>query len=111
MYVYDTLSEQKKKLTKPRGERPLRLFVCGPTVYDAPHLGHARTYVAFDALVRFLRARGFNVFFLENITNVDDKIIARARERGEEPFVLAERYEREFHDAMRAFSVASVASA
>lgn len=108
MYLYDTLSGTKKLLTKPRGGAPLRLFVCGPTVYDSPHLGHARTYVAFDVIVRILRARGFGVVFLENVTNVDDKIIARARERKEDPFALAARYEREFTDAMRAFGVASV---
>lgn len=108
MYIYDSLSGKKKKLTKPRGGGPLRLFVCGPTVYDTPHIGHARTYVVFDVVARFLRARGFSLFFLENITNVDDKIIARARERGENPFALADRYEREFYDAMRAFGVTSV---
>jgi len=108
MFIYDTLSGKKKKLTKPRGERPLRLFVCGPTVYDAPHMGHARTYVAFDAVVRFLRSRGFNIFFLENITNVDDKIIVRARERKTDPFTLALQYENEFHTAMRAFGVGTV---
>lgn len=108
MLIYDTLSGEKKKITKPRGEQPLRLFVCGPTVYDSPHIGHARTYVAFDAMVRFLRARGMAIFFLENITNVDDKIIARAKERGEDPFALAERYEHEFHEAMRSFGVRAV---
>ena len=108
MLIYDTLSGKKKKLTKPRGERPLRLFVCGPTVYDAPHMGHARTYVAFDAVVRFLRSRGFNIFFLENITNVDDKIIVRARERKTDPFTLALQYENEFHTAMRVFGVGTV---
>lgn len=108
MFVYDTLSGTKKNLRRPRAPQPLRLFVCGPTVYDSPHLGHARTYIAFDAIVRFLRARGALVFFLENVTNVDDKIIARARERGEDPFALAERYEREFRAAMQAFGVSSV---
>ncbi len=56
----------------------MRLFVCGPTVYDSPHIGNARTYVFFDSLVKYLRAQEFKVFYLQNITDIDDKIISRA---------------------------------
>jgi cysteinyl-tRNA synthetase len=66
--------------TDPSGR--VGLFVCGPTVNDLPHLGHAKTYTQFDFLVRLPRARGFSVRYLQNITDVDDKIIRRARELG-----------------------------
>lgn len=108
MQIYNSLSGKKETLTKPRGGKPLRFFVCGPTVYDSPHIGHARTNLAFDIIVRSLRFYGFNVLYAQNITNVDDKIIARARERKIDPFKLAEQYESEYLCAMRALGVNSV---
>ena len=80
--VHDTLTGQKRELV-PLVPGKLGVYVCGPTVYDLAHLGHARCYVVWDVAVRHLRARGFEVKFVRNITDVDDKIIARARERGE----------------------------
>ena len=82
MKIYNTLTRKKevlKPLAAARGEK-LRLFVCGPTVYDFSHIGHARTYIAFDAFVRYLRSTKYEVFYLQNITDVDDKIIQRAKE-------------------------------
>ena len=78
----------------------IRLYVCGMTVYDDCHLGHARAMVIFDAFVRAQRARGWTVEFVRNFTDVDDKIIARARERDEAPEVLAQRYIDHFHRDM-----------
>ena len=72
----------KKDVLKPLKGKKLNIFVCGPTVYDSSHIGHARTYIAFDIIVKFLRAEGYKVFYLQNITDIDDKIIARAAERG-----------------------------
>ena len=89
--VHDTLAGKKRELV-PLEPGKIGIYVCGPTVYDAAHLGHARTYVAWDVVVRHLRARGLEVKFVRNFTDVDDKIIARARERGEEPAVLAARF-------------------
>jgi cysteinyl-tRNA synthetase len=78
MKIFDTLSGTKKELVNKSDGKPINLFVCGPTVYDYPHIGNARTFVMFDILIRYLRSRGFNIFYLQNITNVDDKIIQRA---------------------------------
>jgi len=107
MFVYNTLSGKKEKIMKPAG-RPLQLFVCGPTVYDDAHLGHARTYIFFDLFVRYLRSRGWNVFYLQNITDIDDKIIARARKEKKNPLVLARFFEKRYREDMKKLGIASV---
>ena len=68
----------KLELFKPFKQGLVRMYVCGPTVYDYMHIGHARTYVAFDAIKRYLQLRGYNVVHVQNITDIDDKIINRA---------------------------------
>ncbi|MCC6746630.1 MAG: cysteine--tRNA ligase [Deltaproteobacteria bacterium] len=93
--IYDTLQRQKAPL-EPLEPGKLSIYVCGPTTYDYCHVGHARCYVAFDVIVRFLRAAGFHVKYVRNITDVDDKIIARAKEAGEEPLALSARFTEEF---------------
>lgn len=107
MKLLNTLSGQKEELQKPPRGR-INLFVCGPTVYDASHIGHARTYIAFDALVRFLREEKYKVFYLQNITDVDDKIIDRARREGTTPAKLAEINERAYKRMMKRIGVISV---
>jgi cysteinyl-tRNA synthetase len=77
------------------------MYVCGPTVYDVAHVGHARNEVTYDVLRRYLMWRGYEVFFVRNITDVDDKIIARAGELGVDTAVVAERYTRAYDDSMR----------
>ncbi|ACG73815.1 cysteinyl-tRNA synthetase [Anaeromyxobacter sp. K] len=99
--VHDTLTAQKRELV-PLEPGKLRLYVCGPTVYDYSHLGHARCYVVWDVVVRHLRARGLEVRFVRNFTDVDDKIIQRANERGEDPIALASRFADAFHEDMDA---------
>ena len=99
--LYDTLSQRKVVLEEP----VVRAYFCGPTVYDVPHLGHARAYVVFDVLVRLLRYLGYRVVYVRNITDIDDKIIRRAQEEGVSPFEVADRYYREFYDAMKALKV------
>ena len=89
--VWNTLSGEKEDLV-PLQKGKLGIYVCGITVYDLPHLGHARFLVAFDTAVRFLRWDGVEVTYVRNWTDVDDKIIRRARESGEEPSRLAARY-------------------
>jgi len=84
------------------------MFVCGPTVYDHSHIGHARTYLAYDIIARYLRAKGYSVFYLMNITDIDDKIINRAKESGEDPLRLSDRFTREFFRDMEALGVTSV---
>ncbi len=107
MKLFNTLTNQKEDFEKPVG-RALNMFVCGPTVYDAAHLGHARTYIAFDALVRFLRSQEWSVFYLQNITDIDDKIIERARERDIKPAKLAAEYEKGYKKTMKKIGVTSV---
>ena len=91
MLVFNTLTRRLEEL-KPRDGRRLKIFVCGPTVYDYIHVGNGRTFVFFDAAVKYLRYRGYSVFYLQNITDLDDKIINRGKETGTEPSVLARRF-------------------
>jgi len=99
--IHDTLAGQKVEL-QPIVPGKIGLYACGPTVYDHAHLGHARCYVAWDVLVRHLRARGLEVRYVRNFTDVDDKIIARANERGEDPAALAARFADSFLEDMDA---------
>lgn len=94
--VYNTISKSVETFEPLRAER-VNFFVCGPTVYDYSHLGHAKTYTQFDFIVKYLRWRGFPVFYLQNITDLDDKIIKRAQEKGMGWQALA----REFEDAYK----------
>ncbi len=107
MQIWNTLSGRKDEVVKPEG-RPLYLFVCGPTVYDYSHIGHARTYIVFDTFVRWLRHANLPVFYLQNITNVDDKIIARAKEENKNPIRLADFFYSAHLKDMEALSVESV---
>ena len=79
LMLYNSLTRQKEQF-KSIVEGHIGLYVCGITVYDHCHLGHARSMVSFDVIVRFLRASGYNVKFVRNITDIDDKIINRAIE-------------------------------
>ena len=84
------------------------MFVCGPTVYDHSHIGHARTYISFDVIVRYLKYSGFTVFYLQNITDLDDKILKRAEELGSSPLDLARRYEEKYLQDMKVLGVENV---
>ena len=105
--IYNTIS-RKKEILRPRKANKVNIFVCGPTVYDFPHLGHARTYISFDAFVKYLRHKGFGVFYLQNITDIDDKIIARAKEKKTTPKKLAKLFEKEYMKDMKSLKVDSV---
>ena len=105
--LYNTLSGKKEDLPVAKGKK-LRLFVCGPTVYDYSHIGHARTYLFFDFLARYLKLRGYKVFYLQNITDVDDKIIERAREEGKDPLEVAAFFTQEYLKDMKALGVTTV---
>ena len=82
--IYNSLTREKAPFV-PIEPGKVRMYVCGMTVYDLCHLGHARVLVVFDVVYRYLRALGFDVAYVRNITDIDDKIIRRAEERGE-PF-------------------------
>jgi cysteinyl-tRNA synthetase len=98
--VFNTLTQRKESLDTLRpGE--VRLYVCGPTVYSYVHLGNARTFTAFDVVVRYLRYRGYRVTYVRNVTDVDDRIIHAAQLSGEEPQALADRFVQAFDEDMR----------
>ncbi len=105
--LYNTLARKKEPL-EPRDGKQIEMFVCGPTVYDVSHIGHARTYIVYDAFVKFLRAEGYQVFYLQNITDIDDKIIKRAEEEQGNWSELARRYEGEYLEDMAALGVDSI---
>lgn len=107
MKIFNTLTGEKDEF-KPIKNKTVNLFVCGPTVYDYSHLGHAKNYIIFDAFVKYLRFKGFKVFYLQNITDLDDKIIARAREKSVTPKDLALAFEKEYLKDMKLLGVNSV---
>ncbi|WP_369982425.1 cysteine--tRNA ligase [Thalassolituus sp.] len=96
MKIFNTLTRQKEEF-KPLVPGKVGMYVCGMTVYDFCHLGHARVMVAFDVIARYLRHRGFDVNYIRNITDIDDKIIKRANENGEAFDALTERFIAEMH--------------
>jgi cysteinyl-tRNA synthetase len=98
--LYSTLT-RKLETFQPMTPGQVKVYVCGPTTYDVSHAGHARAYVVADVLVRFLSARGLKVTYVRNVTDVDDKILNRAKERNEEPLVLSARMTKLFQDDMR----------
>lgn len=107
MLAYDTLSRKEKNLEFDPGT-VVKVFVCGPTVQDTFHLGHARTYTFFDSVVKYLRVKGYSVFYLQNITDIDDKIIKRANEENVPYDVISKRYSEEYMDIMKTLKIDSV---
>lgn len=102
--IYNTLSRQKEPLV-PRVAGKVGMYVCGMTVYDYCHLGHARVMVAFDVVARHLRASGYELTYVRNITDIDDKIIQRANENGETIEDLTARFIAAMHEDERALGV------
>ena len=104
--VYDSFLARKVAV-EPQVPGQLSMYVCGPTVYNYFHIGNARPLVAFDVVARHLRARGYQVKFVRNITDVDDKINASASEQGIPITAITERYAAAFHQDMTALGVAA----
>ncbi len=102
--IYNTLTRRKEKF-QPIEAGKVRIYVCGITTYDYCHLGHARCLVAFDVVVRHLRARGYEVTYVRNITDIDDKILARAAENGELFSDLTERFIAAMREDERALGI------
>ncbi len=96
LFVYNTLNRKKEEFL-PLNPPVVRMYVCGVTVYDLCHIGHARSLVVFDVIYRYLRYRGFRVKYVRNFTDLDDKIIARALDEGVGFQEISERYIREFY--------------
>lgn len=102
--IYNTVTKRKEEF-KPVKKGEVGIYVCGPTVYDHSHIGHARTYLAFDIMVRYLEHRGYKVKYVQNITDVDDKMVARANREGISVAELAETFTRSYYEDMEALKV------
>ncbi|MCP4040719.1 MAG: class I tRNA ligase family protein, partial [Gammaproteobacteria bacterium] len=102
--IYNSLNRRKEEL-RPITPGKIGMYVCGMTVYDYCHVGHARVMVVFDTVVRYLRNRGLEVTYVRNITDIDDKIIKRALENGEDFKVLTERFIQAMHEDEEALHV------
>jgi len=110
--VYNVLTRRKEAFVPIDPER-ITMYVCGPTVYDHAHIGHAKTYVSFDMIVRYLRFRGPKVRYVQNITDVghlldtgEDRILKGARRERVEPMEVVETYTRSYFEDMDALGVA-----
>ena len=113
MEIYNTLT-RKKGAFEPRKDLPtgqagkkINMFVCGPTVYDYIHIGNARTFVVFDVVAKYLRYRGYDVNYIQNITDIDNKIIERAQKEGVDSLEYAKKYSDIFKEDMQALGVTS----
>lgn len=104
MKVFNTLSRQKEEFV-PLQEGKVSMYVCGPTVYNLIHIGNARPMIVFDTARRYMEHKGYEVNYVSNFTDVDDKIIKKANEEGVEPSVISERYIDECKKDMRALNV------
>ncbi len=109
--IYNVLSREKEEFV-PLQEGKVNMYVCGPTVYDAPHAGHAKTYVSFDVVVRYLRYLGYDVLYVQNITDVghlldsgEDRVLRKARQTSSLPMQLVEKYTRVYFENMDALNV------
>lgn len=104
MKIYNTLSKKKEEFV-PLEPGKVRMYVCGPTVYNLIHIGNARPMIVFDTARRYMEHKGYDVNYVSNFTDVDDKIIRRANEEGVEPSVVSERYIEECRKDMKALNV------
>ncbi|OGN04700.1 MAG: cysteine--tRNA ligase [Candidatus Yanofskybacteria bacterium RIFCSPHIGHO2_02_FULL_44_12b] len=106
MIIHNTLTKTKEKIV-PRENKKIQMFVCGPTVYDYIHIGNARTFVFFDVVAKYLKYRGYQVDYIQNITDIDDKIIQRAKENKKDPLMWAKEYRQKFEEDMKALGIDS----
>ncbi len=102
--TYNTLSGKKEYLV-PKDENTVRMYVCGPTVYDSAHLGHARAALTFDIIRRFLQHLGYDVNYVRNVTDIDDKIIERANALGIAANEVSEKYTKEYQKDMASLGI------
>lgn len=106
MQILDSLTGKKVELENKNKE--IKLFVCGVTPYDYPHIGNARTYLSFDIIVRYLRSAGFKVFYLQNVTDIDDKIIRKSIEEKTSWKDVSRKFEKIFHQNEKKLNIKSV---
>ena len=104
MKIFNTMSRQKEEFV-PLEEGKVSMYVCGPTVYNLIHIGNARPMIVFDTFRRYLEYKGYDVNYVSNFTDVDDKIIKKANEEGVDASVISERYIEECKKDMAAMNV------
>ena len=102
--IYNTLSNTIEEF-EPVEKNKVKMYVCGPTVYDKAHLGHARCYITWDVLYRYLKFLNYDVTYCRNVTDVDDKILKKADEQNVDPSVITDKYYKSFIDSMNALNV------
>ena len=102
--IYNTLSNKIEEFI-PVEQNKVKMYVCGPTVYDDAHLGHARCYITWDVLYRYLKFLGYDVTYCRNVTDVDDKILKKADEQNVEPAVITDKYYKSFINSMKNLNV------
>ncbi len=105
--LYNTLNN-KKQVFKPRTDKKVRMFVCGITPYDSPHIGNMRTFISYDVLARYLRFWDYDVFYLQNVTDIDDKIITASAKLGISWREVSNRYFAEFQSVSKALNITGV---
>lgn len=106
MKIFNSYSQSLEELI-PLNDNKITMYVCGPTVYDVPHLGHARCYITWDVVYRYLKYKNYDVTYARNLTDVDDKIINKAKANNVEPKDIATKYTEEFHKSMKALNLLS----
>lgn len=104
MKVYNTLTRRKEELV-PMDPKEFKMYVCGPTVYNYIHIGNARPFVVFDTLRKYLKYRGQNVKYVQNFTDVDDKIIKRAKEEGLTAFEVGDKYIEAYYEDVKKLNI------
>ena len=104
LIIYNSMTGEKEVFV-PLSEKKVKMYACGVTVYDLCHIGHARSATVFDIIRRYLEYRGFEVTFVKNFTDIDDKIINRAREEKKTCEEVASLYIREYYEDMHALGV------
>ena len=103
MRLHNSYTNQVEEF-KPIEENKVKMYVCGPTVYDNAHLGHARCYITWDVLYRYLKFKGYDVTYCRNVTDVDDKILRKAEKEGKTPEEVSQYWYKKFSDSMKALN-------
>ena len=103
MKLHNSYTNQIEEF-KPIEENKVKMYVCGPTVYDNAHLGHARCYITWDVLYRYLKFKGYDVTYCRNVTDVDDKILKKAEKEGKTPEEVSQYWYKKFSDSMKALN-------
>ncbi len=103
MRLFNSYTNNVEEFTPIDGNK-VKMYVCGPTVYDFAHLGHARCYITWDVLYRYLKFKGYDVTYCRNVTDVDDKILKKADKEGKTPTEVSQYWYKQFENSMKALN-------